>query len=193
MKSAMWASWSETSAWASTIRITTLASRWIAGSSPPKISRSPRKPSPAAHARGIDQHILATAAFEIDLDGIAGGARCVEGDDPLFTEQGVDQVDFADVRSPDDGDAHGIRILPVLFRRKLSRAISTSPRTPSPWRAEIAFGSPGRVRGNQPRPCRNSCPSALLTATKTGRSMRATCWRFPCRAASGRYGRRPRK
>ena len=55
---------------------------------------------------GVDQDDLAAAVGEGRVDRVAGRARDVADDHPLFAEQGVDQARLADVRPADDRDRH---------------------------------------------------------------------------------------
>ncbi|MNO94180.1 hypothetical protein D3C76_857940 [compost metagenome] len=61
-----------------------------------------------AHTGGVDQRVLLFIPFKRDVDTVAGGARLVIDDNPVFTEHTVDQGRFADVRTTDDGDLDAI-------------------------------------------------------------------------------------
>ena len=48
----------------------------------------------AAHARGVDQHVVAAVALEIEIDRVARRSRLVEGDHALLAQQVLTSVDL---------------------------------------------------------------------------------------------------
>ena len=79
--------------------------------------------SAASQPGRVDQGVGAPGALEIDVDAVAGGAGLVEGDDPVFAEDGVDQRRLADVGTPDHRDLRPARL---HFRLRL-RPPRTAP------------------------------------------------------------------
>ena len=59
----------------------------------------------AAQPCRVDQRIGTAVALERHFDRVARRTRHVEGNDPLFAEQGIDQRAFSDIGAPGDGDA----------------------------------------------------------------------------------------
>ena len=62
-------------------------------------------PGPAPDAGGVDQHVFAVVAFEGHLDCVTRRTGLVIDDEPVLTQQAVDERRLADVRSTDYGDA----------------------------------------------------------------------------------------
>jgi hypothetical protein len=65
----------------------------------------------AAQAGGVDQGVVLALALERHGDGIARGARLVEGDDALLAEQRIDERRLADVGPAHHGDARRLTFL----------------------------------------------------------------------------------
>ena len=64
----------------------------------------------APQARRVDEGVGPSAALEIDVDAVAGGAGLVECDHPLFAENGVDQRRLADVGASHHRDLRPSRL-----------------------------------------------------------------------------------
>ena len=60
----------------------------------------------APNSGGVDQsEDRAAGGFDGRVDRIARRAGQLAGDEPLFTEEAIDQARFADVLPPDDGQS----------------------------------------------------------------------------------------
>ena len=105
--------------------------------------------APPAHARGVDQHVLAPAERERRVDRIARRPRLVVHQHPLLAEQAVDQRRLADVGLAHEGDARrggrvvrrGVAAARARRGRRSSGSFGRRPRrgarsTPRPWLAE---------------------------------------------------------
>src|SRR6185312_8195158 len=66
-------------------------------------------PGAAAHSGGIDELELAPVALEGNEDAVPRRARLIARDDPLLTEQTVDERGLADIRPADDGNTDAFR------------------------------------------------------------------------------------
>ncbi len=69
----------------------------------------------APHAGGVNQDVGLAVALELDIDRIARGARLVERDDALLTDQRVDQGRLADVGAPHQRDLGNAEFLGLFF------------------------------------------------------------------------------
>ena len=91
----------------------------------------------AAQPGGVDQLELLAVALEGHGDGVARGARQVEGDQALFAQPGVDQGRLADVGPAGDGqlDDAGVCGLAASSSSsgRLSGSSATSTRLRMPW------------------------------------------------------------
>jgi hypothetical protein len=127
----------------------------------------------AAHARGVDEDHVAVGVAQRQVDRVAGRARDVGDDDALLAEDPVDQRGLADVRAPDDRQAHEALLLGLLVALGQQRdgASSRSPEL-RPCAALTAIGSPRPRPWNSAASARSRTSSTLLAATTTGLSQR---------------------
>ncbi|OIQ75979.1 hypothetical protein GALL_423500 [mine drainage metagenome] len=85
------------------------------------------------HASGVDNGVFLAVAFQIDIDGIARGARFIECNHTLLTQQRIHQRGFAYIGTADDGHLGGtqagvLNFVRFRFRRKiLQRQIDQIP------------------------------------------------------------------